>query len=44
MTTEVQPATLDPAIRDSAYSSGDFHRIYFGKVLTVRADKALAAG
>jgi flavin reductase (DIM6/NTAB) family NADH-FMN oxidoreductase RutF len=41
MKNDVNPETLDRAIRDAAYSSGDFHRIYFGKILCVRADSRL---
>jgi flavin reductase (DIM6/NTAB) family NADH-FMN oxidoreductase RutF len=38
MTNEVLPDRLDRAIRDTAYASGDFHRLYFGKILCVRAE------
>ncbi len=39
--TQVLPDRLDQEIHNSAYPSGDFHTIYFGKILTVRADKGL---
>jgi flavin reductase (DIM6/NTAB) family NADH-FMN oxidoreductase RutF len=39
MTNDVPPDRLDRSIRDVAYASGDFHRLYFGKILCVRADR-----
>ena len=39
MRNDVLPETLDSAILDSAYPSGDLHRIYFGKILGVQVDK-----
>ena len=41
MKNEVLPETLDSTIRDSAYPSGDLHRLYFGKILGVQADKGI---
>ena len=38
MTTDVLPDRIDGAIRSSAYPAGDFHRVYFGKILCVRAE------
>jgi flavin reductase (DIM6/NTAB) family NADH-FMN oxidoreductase RutF len=38
MTTDVPPDRLDRKIRDTAYSNGDFHRLFFGKILCVRAE------
>jgi flavin reductase (DIM6/NTAB) family NADH-FMN oxidoreductase RutF len=35
---DVLPTKLSDEIHPGAYISGDFHRIYFGKILTVRAD------
>lgn len=43
MSNDVIPARLDASIRDSAYPSGDFHRVYFGKILCVRADPSVAS-
>ena len=34
---DVIPANLNEEIRASAYPSGDFHRVYFGKILATRA-------
>ena len=42
MTNEVIPDRLDLAIRNSAYASGDFHRVYFGNILCVRVERELA--
>ena len=39
MRNDVLAETLDATIRDSAYPSGDFHRVYFGKILGVQIDK-----
>jgi len=36
LTSEVAPDRLDEKIRGSAYAKGDFHRIFFGKILAVR--------
>lgn len=36
-TNDVINANLDPDIVTKAYSSGDFHRIYYGEILAVRA-------
>jgi len=36
-TTDVINASLDPQIVASAYPSGNFHRIYHGEILAVRA-------
>ena len=44
MTNDVPPERLDRAIRGSAYTSGDFHRLYFGQILCVLADKKAAHG
>lgn len=44
MTNEVVPDRLDREIRESAYASGNFHRLYFGKILCTRAARGLAAG
>jgi flavin reductase (DIM6/NTAB) family NADH-FMN oxidoreductase RutF len=37
-TTDVINATLDPQIVADAYPSGDFHRIFHGEILSVRAE------
>jgi flavin reductase (DIM6/NTAB) family NADH-FMN oxidoreductase RutF len=37
-TTDVINGTLDPQIVAGAYASGDFHRIYHGEILAVRAE------
>jgi flavin reductase (DIM6/NTAB) family NADH-FMN oxidoreductase RutF len=44
MTNDVPPERLDRAIRGSAYASGDFHRLYFGNILCVLADRKVAHG
>jgi flavin reductase (DIM6/NTAB) family NADH-FMN oxidoreductase RutF len=36
-TNDVLPANLTDEIRSSAYPGGDFHRIYYGEILAVRA-------
>jgi len=36
-TNEVIPANLATEVRASAYPTGDFHRIYYGEILAVRA-------
>jgi len=36
-TNDVIPANLAATIKDSAYPRGDFHRLYFGQILAVRA-------
>lgn len=36
-TTDVINASLDPEIVDEKYSTGDFHRVYHGEILHVRA-------
>jgi len=36
-TNEVIPANLAAEVRASAYAAGDFHRIYYGEILAVRA-------
>lgn len=36
---DVVNATLDPDIVAGSYESGDFHRIYYGEILCVRAAK-----
>ena len=36
--TDPLPETLEAAIRQSAYPNGDYHRIYYGKILCVRAE------
>lgn len=34
---DIAPATLTSEIRASAYPKGDFHRVYYGEILAVRA-------
>jgi flavin reductase (DIM6/NTAB) family NADH-FMN oxidoreductase RutF len=36
---DVVPAALDKEIISSAYPKGDFHRIYYGRILTAYADE-----
>ncbi len=36
---DVMPSELAGAIQNSAYKSGDYHRVYFGEILDVRADE-----
>jgi flavin reductase (DIM6/NTAB) family NADH-FMN oxidoreductase RutF len=38
-TNDVINASLDPHIVADAYPSGNFHRIYYGEILTVRAEE-----
>lgn len=42
MTSDVLPDRLEGGIRRSAYSSGDFHRLHFGNILCVLADRKAA--
>ena len=35
---DVLPERLDGEIISGAYTAGDFHRVYYGKILTVRAE------
>ncbi len=35
---DVIPDRFEPAIVSQCYPQGDFHRVYFGEILTVRAD------
>ena len=37
-TNDVIPERLDPEIDSGCYPAGDYHRIYFGKILAVRAE------
>ena len=41
MSNDVIPERLDRSIHDSAYPSGDFHHIYFGKILCVQGEPGL---
>ncbi len=36
---DVVPAALAQAVREEAYASGDFHRIYFGEIVAAYADE-----
>ena len=36
--SDVQPERLDGEIISGAYTAGDFHRVYYGKILAVRAE------
>lgn len=38
-TNDVINASLDPEIVADAYPNGDFHRIYYGEILAVRAEE-----
>jgi flavin reductase (DIM6/NTAB) family NADH-FMN oxidoreductase RutF len=38
-TTDVINGSLDPEIVSGAYGAGDFHRIYHGEILAVRAEQ-----
>ena len=42
MKNEVLPSRLDPTIAKSAYRANDFHTLYYGKILAVRADRRIA--
>ncbi len=42
MSNDVLPGTLNTLIRETAYGSGDFHTIFYGRILTVRADPSVA--
>ena len=37
-TNDVAPAALDEHIQANCYSGGDFHRLYFGEILSCRRD------
>lgn len=39
---DVIPSELAGAIQNSAYKNGDYHRVYFGEILEVRADEDAA--
>lgn len=38
MTAEVQAGKLDPAILTGSYKAGDYHRVYFGRILATHAE------
>jgi flavin reductase (DIM6/NTAB) family NADH-FMN oxidoreductase RutF len=40
---DVVPEALTQAVREEAYPSGDFHRIYFGEIVTAYADEDVFA-
>jgi len=40
---DIAPERLDPAIVSGAYPRGDFHRVYWGEILAVRAVPNAAA-
>jgi len=42
-TTDVINGSLDPEIVSGAYAGGDFHRIYHGEILAVRAEENVRA-
>jgi flavin reductase (DIM6/NTAB) family NADH-FMN oxidoreductase RutF len=42
-TTDVINGSLDPEIVSGAYAGGDFHRIYHGEILAVRAEQNVRA-
>jgi flavin reductase (DIM6/NTAB) family NADH-FMN oxidoreductase RutF len=42
--TDLNPATMDSAIRTSSYARGDLHRLYFGEVVAVYADEGFVVG
>ena len=44
MTNDVPPDRLEREILGSAYASGDFHRLFFGSILCVLADRKAAHG
>lgn len=39
--TDVVPAAFDPAIVSRYYAKGDFHRVFFGEILAVRAEESI---
>ena len=39
---DLVPEAMAQAIRDSAYASGDYHRVYFGEILAAYADEDAA--
>ena len=39
---DILPEALIEDIKDSAYSSGDFHRVYYGQILNVQAEAGAA--
>jgi flavin reductase (DIM6/NTAB) family NADH-FMN oxidoreductase RutF len=40
---DVLPERLDKKIRSGAYRAGDYHRVYFGEIVEVRAEPDAAA-
>ena len=42
--SDIVPEMLDGAVKKEYYGQGDYHRVYFGQVLAVYADKKAAAG
>lgn len=41
---DILAEALSPAIRSGSYGQGDFHRVYFGEILTVYADPDARGG
>lgn len=42
--SDILPARLTDEIRNGAYLNGDYHRMYFGKILGAWADHGIVAG
>ena len=42
--TDVVPEHFDPAIVGRFYPQGNYHRVYFGEILAVRAEEGFAKG
>ncbi|MHB1006423.1 MAG: flavin reductase family protein [Chloroflexota bacterium] len=42
--TDMMSATVDPAIVRRFYSQGNYHRVYFGEILSVRAEEGFGQG
>ena len=40
---DLAPTALAPAIASSAYQSGDYHRVYYGRIVAAYADTKAAA-
>ncbi|NIA06520.1 MAG: flavin reductase family protein [Actinobacteria bacterium] len=42
--SDIVPEMLAEAVKSEYYGQGDYHRVYFGQILTAYADKKAAAG
>ncbi len=44
MANDVLTDRMDTGIQNSAYPTGDFHRVYYGKILSARAEPGMGPG